>query len=172
LPWGIDRICKYIGFYMLGNLLAERVNAQTLANKPRWKIGLGGILLLANFWLAFWDLTQGIRWFVTASLGILGVMLISMAIDHNRGLQYFGRISLVILCVHGPIYRILIKVAAILMQTSTENVRANFMLMIITVIVTMAISALLYEAIVRIAPWMIGKSKRGNSIFDLHRMSN
>ena len=52
---------------------------------------------------------MGIMWFVTALIGVAAVILISQLINENRILQYFGRISLIILCIHGPVYRIVVK---------------------------------------------------------------
>lgn len=49
-------------------------------------------------------LTTGIMWFVTALNGVAAAILISQFIKENKILQYFGRISLIVLCIHGPVY--------------------------------------------------------------------
>ena len=53
-------------------------------------------------------LTTGIMWFVTALNGVAAAILISQFIKENKILQYFGRISLIVLCIHGPVYVITI----------------------------------------------------------------
>lgn len=77
----------------------------------------------------------------------------------NRILQYFGRISLIILCIHGPVYRIVVKIVSILLNVGTDAVRENFLLAMVVVVITMAICSTAYEVVVRLAPWMVGKKK-------------
>ena len=52
-------------------------------------------------------------WFVTAFIGVVAVILISQLVNENKILQYLGRISLIILCIHGPVYRIVVKIVSI-----------------------------------------------------------
>ena len=40
---------------------------------------------------------------MTALIGIAGMILISQLINKSKILQHFGRISLLILCIHGPV---------------------------------------------------------------------
>lgn len=54
-------------------------------------------------------------------------------------LPIFGQISLTILCVHGPVYRIIIKVISIILNTNTNTVRENIFLVMIIVIITLII---------------------------------
>lgn len=77
----------------------------------------------------------------------------------NRILQYFGRISLIVLCIHGPVYRVVVKIISIPLHMGTDAVREKFLLAMLVMIVTMVICSLAYEIIVRVAPWMIGKKK-------------
>lgn len=106
-----------------------------------------------------YHLTMGIMWFVTALIGVAAVILISQLINENRILQYFGRISLIILCIHGPVYRIVVKIVSILLNLGTDAVRENFLLAMVVVVITMAICSTAYEVVVRLAPWMVGKKK-------------
>ena len=78
----------------------------------------------------------------------------------NKILQYFGRISLIVLCIHGPVYRIVVKVVSIPLHMGTDAVRDNFLLAMIVVTVTMFICSVAYEVVMRIAPWMVGKKKK------------
>ena len=97
-------------------------------------------------------------WFITALLGVMGVTIIAMLVNENRVLQYWGRISMVILCVHGPVYRIVIKVISILLNCSTETMRNKFFLSMLVVIITLMFCSVIYEVVVKVAPWMIGKN--------------
>lgn len=94
-----------------------------------------------------------------AMIGVAAVILISQLINENRILQYFGRISLIILCIHGPVYRIVVKIVSILLNLGTDAVRENFLLAMVVVVITMAICSTAYEVVVRLAPWMVGKKK-------------
>lgn len=126
------------------------------------KIGTGVtavVLLTVNFILSLYNLTTGIMWFVTAIIGVAAVILISQFINENRILQYFGRISLIVLCIHGPVYRVVVKIISIPLHMGTDAVREKFLLAMLVMIVTMVICSLAYEIIVRVAPWMIGKKK-------------
>lgn len=94
---------------------------------------------------------------MTALIGVAALVLISQLIYENRILQYFGRISLIVLCIHGPVYRIVVKLVSIPLHMNTDTVRENFLLAMIIVAITMIICSLAYEIVIRIAPWMVGK---------------
>ena len=157
LIWGIDRVFKYIGFYAVGVFIAGK---SVKAVKKKVEAGIVAIVLLAlSFSLSCYHLTMGIMWFVTALIGVAAVILISQLINENRILQYFGRISLIILCIHGPVYRIVVKIVSILLNLGTDAVREIFLLAMVVVVITMAICSTAYEVVVRLAPWMVGKKK-------------
>ena len=157
LPWGINRVFKYIGFYAVGVFLAGR---ETKIVDRKIGVGVAAIVLLAvNFFLSLHNLTTGIMWFVAALIGVAAMILISQIINENRVLQYFGRISLIVLCIHGPVYRIVVKIVSIPLHMGTDAVRENFLLAMLVVAVTMFICSVAYEVVVRIDPWMVGKRK-------------
>ena len=89
-------------------------------------------------------------------LEVVGVGLMAMLINQNRLLQYLGRISLRVLCIHGPVYRVVVKIISIPLHMSTDAVRESFV-GVIVVVITLAICSAAYEVIVRITPWMVGK---------------
>ena len=157
LPWGFNRVFKYIGFYAVGVLLAGR---ETRIVNRKIRAGIVAVaLIILNFFLSLHNLTTGIMWFVTALIGVLALILISQLINGNKILQYFGRISLIVLCIHGPVYRIVVKIVSIPLHMGTDAVRGNILLAMIVVAVTMLICSVAYEVVVRIAPWMVGKIK-------------
>ena len=157
LIWGINRVFMYIIFYSIGVALGEKIKISTL-KKNKIEYLIAGILMTLNFILAYHGLTKGIMWFITALLGVMGVTIIAMLVNENRVLQYWGRISMVILCVHGPVYRIVIKVISILLNCSTETMRNKFFLSMLVVIITLMFCSVIYEVVVKVAPWMIGKN--------------
>lgn len=158
LPWGINRVFKYIGFYAVGAFFAGRGTKIVDG-----KIGSGVIaagLLTLNFFLSLHNLTTGIVWFVTALIGVTAMILISQLINENRILQYIGRISLIVLCIHGPVYRIVVKIVSFPLHMDTDAVRKNALLTMIVVVSTVFICSVAYEGVVRIAPWMVGKKRK------------
>ncbi|WP_459592377.1 acyltransferase family protein [Enterococcus cecorum] len=157
LPWGINRVFKYIGFYAVGVFLTGR-ETKIVDRKIRTGV-VAVVLLILNFFLSYHNLATGIMWLVTALIGVLALILISQLINQNRVLQYLGRISLIILCIHGPVYRIVVKIVSIPLHMGTDAVRENFLLAMIVVAVTMLICSVAYEIVVRIAPWMVGKKQ-------------
>lgn len=157
LPWGIDRVFKYIGFYAVGVFFSGK---GVSVIKKKFEAGIISMILLAlNFFLSFHNLTTGTMWFVTALIGVFAMVLLSQLINENRVFQYFGRISLIILCIHGPVYRIVVKIVSIPLHMSTDVVRENFLLAMVVVAITMAICSMAYGGVVRVAPWMVGKKK-------------
>ena len=157
LPWGINRVFKYIGFYAVGVFLAGR---ETKIADRNVGTGVAAVVLLTvNFFLSLYNLTTGLMWFVTALIGVTAMILISQFINENKILQYFGRISLIVLCIHGPVYRIVVKIVSIPLHMGTDAVRENILLAMIVVAITMIICSVAYEVVVRIAPWMIGKKR-------------
>lgn len=98
-------------------------------------------------------------WFVTAFIGVAAMILISQFVNENRILQYFGRISLMVLCIHGPVYRIVVKIVSVPLHMGTDAVRENVLLAMIVVVATMLICSVVYEVVVRIVPWMVGKKR-------------
>ena len=161
LPWGIDRVFKYIGFYAVGHAMACGGVEKRVKEKS---IRLNGIMCLVlgalSVGFSYLGLYRGIMWFITALIGVACVFLISQLIIENKILQYFGRISLIVLCIHGPVYRVLVKLVSIPLGISTDAARSKFVIAMIVVILTLAICAVAYEIVIRIAPWAVGKKKR------------
>lgn len=157
LLWGFNRVFKYIGFYAVGVFLAGR-GTRIVDRKIRTGV-VAAVLLILNFLLSLHNLTTGIMWFVTAFIGVAAVILVSRLINENKILQYLGRISLIVLCIHGPVYRIVVKIASIPLHMSTDAVRENFLLAMLVVAITTIICSVVYEIVVRVAPWMLGKTK-------------
>lgn len=53
----------------------------------------------------------------------------------------------------------MLKIVSISLHMGTDVVRENFLLVMVVVAITMAICSMAYEAVVRVAPWMVGKKK-------------
>lgn len=157
LFWGLNRVFKYIGFYAVGVFLAGRETKIADRNVGTGVVAV--VLLTVNFFLSLCNLTTGLMWFVTALIGVTAMILISQIVNENKILQYFGRISLIVLCIHGLVYRIVVKIVSIPLHRGTDAVRGNILLAMIVVTATMMVCSAAYEVVVRIVPWMIGKKR-------------
>lgn len=159
LLWGIDRVFKYIAFYACGTFMADMIGNFEIKERKAVKLMVALCLISVNFFFVYHSRLNGVVWFITAFLGVFACALFSKAINKNRILQYCGRISIIVLCIHGPVYRIMIKILAVPLGVSTDVVRENFLLSMIVVTITMAICCVFYEVVVRVAPWMVGKKQ-------------
>ena len=90
----------------------------------------------------------------------MAALLLALLLKKNAVLEYLGRISLIALCVQGPIYRVLATLVSIPLQTSTDAVRSNFLLASRLVLMTLVLCILGYKFLDRFAPWAIGKTAK------------
>ncbi len=161
LPWGIDRAFRFIGFYAMGMLFST-----FHIDEKATKAGKGILLLFAiisisiNYLLASHFECSGIMWFVTATFGVFSMLLLSLCIEHNRLLEYLGLVSLGVLCIHGPVYRVLVKLISIPLHLETNETRENALLALCVVLITICICVIMYNVIKKLLPWMVGKRKQ------------
>lgn len=161
LPWGIDRMFMYIAFFAIGNAFAgKKCLVRTLQNNFILKILIGIVSTVLCFIMSYYNWTYGLLWFVTAQIGIVGCMCIAMVInEHNKTLAYLGEISLLILCLHGPIYRVIIKFFATISKVTTEVYRSEFLGATISTVVTLIVCVIIYRFVIKFIPWSVGKYK-------------
>ena len=158
LPWGLNRVCKFIVFYMLGNIARRKISPEVNKNKPNSivLVSIGIALLTVVAFLAQVSPQGSLSWYFIATVGIIGCVLLSVCFD-CRLLEYLGQASIVILCFHGPIYRVLIKIESVLLNLSTEAVRENFVLVSIVIIITLLACSAIYQIVLKFFPWVIGR---------------
>lgn len=82
------------------------------------------------------------RWLVGMEYGIL---------------QWLGRNSLVVMCVHEPIKRILLKVFAMVTNMEISDIRQSAVLSIIITVLVIATCVPAVMMMRRFTPWLIGK---------------
>ena len=76
-----------------------------------------------------------------------------------RLLQFLGRASLTIMCVHEPVKRVLIFVMAKILGMNTDALRANLVYAMLVTVVTVAICVAVHLIMDRFAPVLIGSSR-------------
>ncbi len=72
-------------------------------------------------------------------------------------LAYFGRTSLIIMCVHEPLKRIILMVLSKVISMSTDVIRDEIGMSIVTTLIVVAVCIPVIEIINRKISWVIGK---------------
>lgn len=98
-------------------------------------------------------------------LGTACVYYFSTLLNHvpkaNELFIWLGQNSLLIMCLHEPIKRIVIKICAVVMHCDTTTLRECDFASLIMAVITVAICVPFVLAISKWLPWIIGKrSKR------------
>ncbi|MCD8377611.1 MAG: acyltransferase family protein [Candidatus Gastranaerophilales bacterium] len=87
LPWGLNRVCQYIGFYAVGNWMSEVGLNEKVERKPVWAV-IATALLAAVFILSLLNLITGIFWFITGTIGTVAVGIYSILLSGLRATCY------------------------------------------------------------------------------------
>lgn len=173
LPWALDILPFSTLFYCIGYLLSRFLIPYMQKSKPKASlhvvyaaIGMAGLGLLWVF-----DELTGLSvnlndastsnpfWMLCAALlGFISSLMLCVAID-CRLLQFLGRASLTIMCVHEPVKRVLIFVMAKILGMNTDALRANLVYAMLVTVVTVAICVAVHLIMDRFAPMLIGSSR-------------
>lgn len=173
LPWALDILPFSTLFYCIGYLLSRFLIPYMQKSKPKASlhvvyaaIGMAGLGLLWVF-----DELTGLSvnlndastsnpfWMLCAALlGFISSLMLCVAID-CRLLQFLGRASLTIMCVHEPVKRVLIFVMAKILGMNTDALRANLVYAMLVTVVTVAICVAVHLIMDRFTPMLIGSSR-------------
>lgn len=140
LPWGIDRIPKYILFVSLGEIASNVLTRKPIILRRETLVrGVTSILSrIVGFVVAIPLLISSImlssklnytevryQWFIVSILGCAFVVTLSIAISHSRILEFCGQSALLILCIHGPVYRAIIYALTNITDKTMEWLRTT-----------------------------------------------
>lgn len=150
----IFRSCIALGFICLGYFIYP---IQKDINLSKIKISIifciNIILCILNGRVDLYKITFNnvILYFLCAFLGSISILMIFKNIKFNRGLSYFGKNSLIIMCVHNNLILILQSI----FKFSYDGYVKGLILLIIVMIIQIPI----IEIINRYLPFMIGKKR-------------
>lgn len=139
--WGIDKIFKYIVFVMLGEYLAsshilDAFNAQSLYKR----IVVTAICFSTNIIFCITLNPTRATWFITASTGCIACIFLAIFISNMHIIKsIFIKIShaaMIILCLHGAIYRAFIGAITHIMHIDMNIFRTDYICCIATTIIT------------------------------------
>lgn len=100
------------------------------------------------------------EFYLMAILGSLCVVILSLEIDLRFGgqyLAYLGRNSLIIMCVHEPLKRIILVVLSKVVSMPIDVIRDEIAMSIVATLIVVAVCIPVTEIINRKISWAIGK---------------
>ncbi len=158
LVFELQRICSSLIYFALGTLLADMKADEFIEKKPLLvRIAAIAIMGTAGMVLAYFGLIDSFMSVVAAVVGIILCTVISITIKSCKLLEQIGQRSLFILCVHGPLYRVIVGALSKLSGISSDTLRQNFVPAMIIVALTVMICRFVYPLFAKFVPWMIGK---------------
>lgn len=180
LPWALDILPFSMLFYCIGCLLSRFLMPCMQKSEPKASlhivyavIGMAGLDLLWIF-----DELTGLSvnlngastsnpfWMLCAALlGFISSLMLCVAID-CRLLQFLGRASLTIMCVHEPVKRVLCSVMAKILGMNTDALRVNLAYAMLVTVVTVAICVAVHLIMDRFVPVLIGSSRHNPVLQD------
>lgn len=161
--WGIDKIPRYLLFVAIGQICA---GLGLDAAAERLHIALKSVIFLMllgiSLFLSTYVNIVGGRsvmkneiigdggawfWFVTAGIGCAACVMLALIFKHNRLLEYYGRGSMLVLCIHGAVYRILIQLTVMVTGRDMEGLRSSYIYSLLITAVTLGACALIREGL-------------------------
>ena len=169
LPWCLGEAVVAVPLLSLGNRFYQPL-MKVLKERTMPAVVIGGVCLLA-FILLFLllnphtDMAHNVipkEFYLMAILGSLCVVILSLEIDKfairgGQYLAYLGRNSLIIMCVHEPLKRIILMVLSKVMSIPTGVLRDEIGMSMVATLIVVAVCIPVIEIINRKISWAIGK---------------
>lgn len=156
--WGADKVFRYIAFYSIGYCLKKNFKVSRIEkNRKVFCVLIGALLLLFTALISSNNTVY--VWFPLGLMGAIGVGLISIGIQNSSILQFLGINSIIILCFHGPVYRVLVKLFSLCFGITTELVRESVIFSLVVATTTLLICGLISQVVNKCFPQILGKEK-------------
>lgn len=161
LPLSINRF-DLIFYFALGEFANNTIKFNNILKESNLLhqiigfIAFLGLTIIMNYF----DLTNYGLNYIIGIFGILSFICVAKILEEKDIILYkIGYSTLIVLCMHGPIYRVLIKLISIPLNISTEMVRDNLILSLIITFITTAMCYFVYKILLRYLPFVLGKKK-------------
>lgn len=167
-PWCLGEAVIAVPLLSLGNRFYQPL-MKVLKERTIYAMVIGVICLLAFIFIFLilnphTDMAHNIipkEFYLMAILGSLCVVILSLEIDRFaiRGgyLAYLGQNSLIIMCVHEPLKRIILMVLSKVVSMPTDVIREEIEMSIVATLIVVAVCIPVIEIINRKISWVIGK---------------
>lgn len=168
LPWMLDTAMISIGFYALGAALggisvftiSGRMTTLFFIMTSAFALCFGvAVFFSSQTNLAEFILPNPAIFFVGSCSGIAAIIAAAKCIPASW-LQALGSMSLVIMCIHEPLKRVLLKIAEIVSGIGITELRAGITTSIVMTAITLLVCIPPALIIRRFFPWFIGKGAR------------
>lgn len=159
LPFSINRL-DLMMFFGIGVIASKYKMTQEKNNKTPIFILIANISILTSLVLVKMIKIVYID-YIIGILGILSFLLLSIITsNYDKIMHKLGGITLTILCIHGPIYRVLLKVISVIINKDTEIIRSNLLLVLVVTSITIIICTIVNYMLKSIYPPLVG-AKQG-----------
>lgn len=169
-PWCLGEAVVAVPLLSLGHRFYQPL-MKVLKKRTIYAMVIGGICLLAFIFIFLilnphTDMAHNIipkEFYFMAILGSLCVVILSLEIDRfvirggGQCLAYLGRNSLIIMCVHEPLKRIILMVLSKVVSMPTDVIRDEIGMSIVATLIVVTVCILVIEIINRKFSWVIGK---------------
>ena len=168
LPWMFDAALISIFFYALGAMFARsQFMVQERSKSTLMAVSLVSLALcvgLATFFTTITNLAEYIfpnplLLLLSSFTGTIAVIAMAMSFP-APWTQKLGRMALLIMCIHEPVKRILLKIAETISGIPITDLRTWIPTSIAIAVVTASMSILLALCINRFFPWATGQKAR------------
>lgn len=152
-------------FVYIGYVIYKNDKFRSWVNLYYRGVLLMSLLLLAILYFIGWSgvgfynhiLPPFYEYYFIPIIGTFMVYLISIKCLSCRFLCYLGRNSLLLMCLHEPIKRIVIKLLSLIMHQDAEAIRENYVSCSIALAITVLICIPIIELINRKMTFVLGK---------------
>jgi fucose 4-O-acetylase-like acetyltransferase len=165
LPWSIDTMLIAIVFYGAGYLISNVVMNYKKSDKNKLMNFLSIFILLAlNIYCShlngYVDMNKSIYsnyflYFISAFCGIIFIYLISLYCN-LQFVRFLGANSLIIMCVHEPIKRMLLKIISVISKIDIDVIRINLIGIIISLLILLVCILPIIYIVNKYLPFIIG----------------
>lgn len=163
-PWGLDnRLCHYIIYYMIGNIMAEKGWIENVRKLPKKFIYIGAFVLVSVNFMVSGDKSSAILEYIIALIGVMGWIFVSISIEnHGKILERIGQASLCIMCIHVPVCEVVTKILVRITNMTFEVCSIELQYVFERCALTIIICMICYYIIMRTFPWVLGRKKIKN----------
>ena len=164
LFWGINKTFKYVAFFWIGSMIKDLD-----FRKYKFSLIAGIVLFICLDFLYKCKLPSCLEVYMLGTIGCLSVLLLSASIEkHTKhisiALSRLGKITMGILVMHGPLYRILIIVSSKLLQIGVETIRGDLGISFVLSTLTILILVWPINSINKYMPALLVRRKTNKSV--------